>query len=502
MLQLPKIIKRTLSVRIGLMVVLAMTCLLMASMIVMLVYSRKAVKEEATQKALVTLDCTIHSIDNILLSVEQTTGNIYYNMLPHMDDPDMMFVYARKLVETNPYVVGCAIAFKEDYFKGRHQFMAYMHRADSAGVAYASTRIVSDDMFSDEPYTQQKWYTQPMEAGQAGWMNPLEDKDTDEAPIITFSLPIVTQESDGKPVGVLGVDVSLSLLSAIENDTKTSPNSYCSLIDKEGTFIIHPNSKKLWNQTEQALKEESAKEAANAMISGGTGMKPFKLDGTDYYVFYKPFKRISIQGCTTEALNWSAGIVYPEDDIFGEYQNLTYYVLAIAIVGLLLSFLISRFVIHRQLKPLLMLSEQAQRIAKGNWNEPIPNSRREDEIGRLQDNFKQMQESLATNIGELEQLTTDLKKHSEELDTAYRQAQKADRMKTAFLHNMTNQMLAPSEAILKDVETLCDTNHKKDRPEMSRLADDIQHSGENIADVLRNLINMSDEDFRKEAVDA
>ncbi len=479
-----------------------MTYLLMASMIVMLVYSRKAVKEEATQKALVTLDCTIRSIDNILLSVEQTTGNIYFNMLPHMDDPDTMFVYARKLVETNPYVVGCAIAFKEDYFKGHHQFMAYMHRDDSAGVAYASTRIVSDDMFADEPYTQQKWYTQPMEAGQTGWMNPLEDKDTDEAPIITFSLPIITQESDGKPVGVLGVDVSLSQLSAIENDTKASPNSYCSLIDKEGTFIIHPNSKKLWNKTEQILKEGSAKEAANAMINGRTGMKPFKLDGTDYYVFYKPFKRISIQGRTTEALNWSAGIVYPEDAIFGEYQNLTYYVLAIAIVGLLLSFLISRFVIHRQLKPLLMLSEQAQRIAKGNWNEPIPASRREDEIGRLQDNFKQMQESLATNIGELEQLTTDLKKHSEELDTAYRQAQKADRMKTAFLHNMTNQMLAPSDAILKDVETLCDTNHKKDRPEMTRLADDIQHSGETIADVLRNLINMSDEDFRKEAEDA
>jgi sensor histidine kinase YesM len=502
MLQLPKIIKKTLSVRIGLMVVTAMTFLLMATMIVMLVYSRKAVKEEATQKALVTLDCTIRSIDNILLNVEQTTGNIYFNMLPHMDDPDMMFIYARKLVETNPYVVGCAIAFKEDYFKGRHQFMAYMHLDDSANVAYASTKIVSDEMFANEPYTRQSWYTQPMEARQAGWMNPLNNMDTDEAPIITFSLPIITQESDGKPVGVLGVDVSLSQLSTIVNNTKASPNSYCALIDKDGTFIVHPNSGKLWNKTEKILNEQSAKEAANAMISGGSGMKPFRMGGTDYYVFYKPFKRISIQGRTTEALNWSGGIVYPEDDIFGEYQNLTYYVLAIAILGLLLSFLISRLFIHQQLKPLLMLTERAKRIAKGNWNEPIPDSRREDEIGRLQDNFKLMQESLATNIGELEQLTTDLKKHSEELDTAYRQAQKADRMKTAFLHNMTNQMLAPSEAILKDVETLCDTNHKKDRPEMSRLADDIQQSGENIADVLKNLINMSDEDFRKEAEDA
>ena len=133
MLKLPKIIRTTLSVRIALMVISATVLLLMASMTVMLIYARKAVKEEATQKASVTLDYTTHSIDNILLSVEQTTGNIFFNMLPHLNNPDLMFVYARKLVETNPYVAGCAIAFKEDYYNGHKTFMAYLHHADSAG---------------------------------------------------------------------------------------------------------------------------------------------------------------------------------------------------------------------------------------------------------------------------------------------------------------------------------------------------------------------------------
>lgn len=498
MLQQPKIIKRTLSVRIGLMVVTAMAILLMASMIVMLYYSRKAVKEEATQKAQQALEGMVYNIDNIMLSVEQTTGNIYFSMLPYLKNPDMMYMYARKLVETNPYVAGCAIAFKEDFSKDGKPFMAYVHHADSAGMAYADADIVSDDMFGNEPYTEQAWFRQPLETGKVGWMIPQEVKNREEEPIFTLCLPIFTPDSLHKPIGVIGVDVSTSLLSDIVNNAKPSAHSYCMLLDRDGTYILHPNDKKLLNETDDVLKEQSAKDAADAMISGDTGYKPFKLGGTDYYVFYKPFNRISMTSRTTDELGWYAGIVYPEDDIFGDYNSLSYYVLGIVVIGLLLSFLISGLVIHSQLKPLLMLTAQAQHIAKGHLDEPIPDSRREDEIGRLQDNFKLMQQSLATNIGELEQLTTEIKKHGEELSKAYKQAQKADRIKTAFLHNMTNQMLEPSEAINKDVDVLCDPNRKADQQKTAKLVSDIQQNGNTIADLLRNMINMSDEDFRKE----
>ena len=502
MLQAPKIIRRTLSVRIGLMVVLAMTILLMASLFVMLYFSRKAVKEEAIQKAVQTLEGTIQNIDNILLSVEQTTGNIFYSMLPNLNNPDLMFTYARKIVETNPYVAGCAIAFKENYYKDHQLFMAYMHRSDSAGVAYADSDIVHDDMFADQPYTEQIWFTEPMKTGKIGWINPLKGIESDEAPIITLSLPIPSPNADGKPIGVIGVDVSLSLLSKVVSEAKPSKNSYCTLIEKDGTFIVHPISKKLMSKTALMQKEKSAKDAAQAMISGETGYKPFRMGDTDLYVFYKPFKRIAVPGRSADDLGWSAGIIYPEEDILGDYHNLTYYVMAIAIIGLLLSFLISTFYIHNKLMPLTMLTEQAQRIADGNMDEPIPNSRREDEIGRLQDNFKLMQQSLATNIGELDQLTNQLKEHGKELSIAYREAQKADRIKTAFLHNMTNQMIEPAESISKDVNTLCDRNRKTEGQDIKCLADDIQKNGNAIAELLKNLINMSDEDIRKEVQDA
>ncbi len=234
------------------------------------------------------------------------------------------------------------------------------------------------------------------------------------------------------------------------------------------------------------------------MTSGETGYRPFHLNGKDYYVFFKPFERNAVSGRDIEKLKWSAGIIYPEDDIFGDYNSLTYYVLIIAFVGLLLMFLLSRTVIHRQLQPLNMLTEQAQRIAKGHYDEPIPSSRHKDEIGRLQDNFRLMQQSLATNIGEMDQLKATLQERSKVLQAAYTKAKKADRMKTAFLHNMTNQMLAPAESISKDVEALGSLGSTANAESIAWMVDDIQQSGDTIAEVLKNLLNISDEEKEPE----
>ena len=483
MLRLSKIINKTLSIRLSLMVVSSMALLLMASLIVMLYYSRKAVKDETLQMASQTLEGAVLRIDNLLLSVEQTAGNYYFSLLPHLNRPDMVLDYSRKLVETNPYVSGCSIAFKPNYYQNHEYFMAHSYRGEGDEAS-----VIQSESSDNRSYTAQEWYTKSMASVKPGWLRSDVDADKD---LITFCLPI--PGADGQPIGVMGVDVLLSQLSHIVETAKPSPNSYCTLLDHEGSFIVHPDSNKLYHQTVFTQLEKGAdpsvKEAAQAMVSGETGYRPFRMNGSDYYVFYKPFKRAAIPGRSIEELGWSAGIIYPEDDIFGDYNSLLYYVLAIAFVGLLLLFLLSRTIFHRQLKPLLMLAASAQRIAKGNYDETIPFSRHKDEIGRLQDNFSLMQQSLATNIGELEQLKIELQERGEGLRVAYNQAQKADRMKTAFLHNMTNQMIAPADAIDKDVEALLSDSRNR-----GELVNDIQLKSKSITELLNDLISISDEE--------
>lgn len=503
MLRLPKFINKNLSVRLSLMVVSAMAILLMASMAVMLYYSRKAVREEALAKASQTLESTVQRIDNVLLSVEQSTGNIFFRMLDHLNQPDT--TYSRKLVESNPYIIGCAIAFKEDFFKSGERFISYYHRPESSLQNGSGHAVISYDGQDAFHYLEQEWFTKTISLAIPGWQSPSQCLNGDGWRVLTFCLPIMNV--DGSPVGVIAVEVSLNLLSQIVADAKLSANSYCTLLNSDGTFIVHPDQDKLLHQTVFTQSERGAdpsvREAAEAMLKGETGYKPFRMNGIDYYVFFKPFIRSAVAGRTMERLEWSAGIIYPEEDIFGDYNSLFYIVLTIAIVGLLLLLLLTRTIIHRQLKPLVVLTESAQRIAKGHYDddlsqEPaernirIPSLHQEDEISRLKDIFRQMQVSLSANMGELQQLTDTMHQRGEKLRAAYDQAQKAERMKTAFLHNMTNQMVGPAETIDKDVVVLMIKYAEHNNTDINTLVDNILHNGETIADLLNNLIKMSD----------
>ena len=64
--------------------------LLSLSMAVMFYFSRQALKEESLHDAEQTLEDTVLKIDNILLSVEQTAGNFYWDLLTHLDQPARM----------------------------------------------------------------------------------------------------------------------------------------------------------------------------------------------------------------------------------------------------------------------------------------------------------------------------------------------------------------------------------------------------------------------------
>ncbi|MBE6260502.1 MAG: HAMP domain-containing protein [Prevotella sp.] len=452
-------ISRTLSFRLSLMVVLAVAILLSLSLAVLFHFSRQALKQEALQSAEQTLESTVQHIDNILLSVEQSVGNIYWDMLVHLDDPEQMKAYSKRIADCNPYILNCDIVLHPD-------------SVVPAGKVWT------------------------------GWSR--------EKTAI-FSLPIYNRR--GQCIGQVDSHVSIALISQIILSSKPSPNGYSTLLDSKGSYIVHPDSDKLLHQTiytqTEGGKNASIKEVADAMVAGETGYKRFTMDGHKNYVFYKPFLRSDVPGRTGVKLDWSVGVIYPENDIFGEYNQLLYYVLGIAVVSLLLFFALCWLIAHRQLLPLQMLTKSAQRIAEGNYKEPISPAkdtsathRREDEIGLLQECFQQMQQSLSVHVSELEQLLKTLEEHGESLRKMYRQAQEADHMKIAFLHNMTNQMMDPAKAIAASVERLCQSESEERtadyRDRCAQEVDTIKSQSKVITDVLNQLLDAADSEKGKE----
>ena len=437
-------IRGTLSARLSLVVIAALAILLVVALFIMFFFSRKALREEAISNAAQSLEATVARIDNILLDVEQATGNMYFKMLPHYRQPEKMQAYAQRLVDVNPYIVD-----------------AHFH--------WATDSI-------------------PEDINKVGWITPRRLKELNGEPLTSFRLPIYEGQS---VIGALDVSVSLTQLTKIMLESKPSPNSFSILLDKEGKLIVFPDSaflnKNAFELTEK-LDGNSELDAIHAMTSGETGYKHLRMEGRDCYVFYKPFVRAEVPGRAQIDLGWSAGIIYPEDDIFGDYNRLLNTVLIIAAVGLLLLFVSCRLLIHRQLVPLRQLAASAQRIAEGSYDDPIPDIPKQDEIGRLNRHFQNMQQSLATRMGEMQRASDVLKQRGEELQATYEQAQAGDRMKTNFLYNMSDQMTSPVSDIFKDVMAISDPANKLPEEGTDRLVDEIQNRGSKITALLNQLI--------------
>lgn len=483
------------SIRLDTLVVLEIVMLLIVSLGGLFYFTRKALVEESKMDAEQRLEGTVQRVDNILLTIEQSAGNIYHAMLDHLNQPDRMMSYCHRLVESNPNIQGCAIAFKPNYYPGREKFINFVHRKK-----YNSPELIVSDESVNISYTQQNWFIETMKTCRPGWVAPEQNHDYNMEPIITFCLPIIDQTSEC--VGVIAVSLSINLLSQIVLETKPSPHSYNILLGHDGSYIIHPNREKLVGQTvfnqPEVAESPSALRAAKVMVQGGAGDSSFKMNDYTWYLFYKPFVRTDIPGRSMSALNWSIATVYPKEDIFGEYNHLVLHVLGIVMIALLVFYMLCKKAIRKQLKPLMYLTDSAERIAEGHYDETIPNLKRDDEVGVFYQHFQTMQQALNANITRQEEQRTTIHQHHERLQNIHQQILDDDQVKATLLHNVTNRMIAPAESINNSVTTLCDHFEDITLTEANKEIGNIKQQSETITELLSQKFNVSHNKTRKE----
>jgi methyl-accepting chemotaxis protein/sigma-B regulation protein RsbU (phosphoserine phosphatase) len=311
-------------------------------------------------------------------------------------------------------------------------------------------------------------------------VRPYEQGEYSEKPA-TYSLPV--RDKEGKVVGILGLDISLRWLSEFINSTKPYPNSYCSIIGRQGGYIVHPDSTKMSRRTVFELingpqRDTKMEMLLESMMSGQSGYKEVDVDDVPSYVFYKPFRH----------KGWVATIVCPESDIMDGTSRLLQTALIIVIGGLLVLLLFCIFFIERHIRPLSLLAETARRLSEGHYDDFVPDTRRVDEIGSLQKSFKVMQQSIASRIDDIRQMNSQLEESNAALQKASQQAQQAERAMNTFLHNISDQMLQPVINI-KDIvsEAHKDLRHL-DHQEASELAKKIHTETDIVTELLDRLL--------------
>ena len=357
--------------------------------------------------------------------VRRITSDVYVaaiNTAPvieeNLDRPDKMYDIVERMLTTNPRIHSCGISFIADYYpkKGRW-FFPYAVRRDSSTV---ETLTLGD---AEHDYLDAGWFKESVSKEEGFWSKAYFDRKEHQTPLVSYLMPI--RDRQNRTVAVLGVDMSLDWLAEkiqlksnysdkkerIDTTEKWSSKleSYYFMVDTTGTFMIHPDRKRIINEKLQTYLDEDPDSIGSKMLllQEGDG-EELVLEGVKVFVCYQPVKY-------TE---WSMGMVIPMlfVEIFG--YVLGGFLILLIVMGLLVVYISGRRAIKRAVKPVKQLAVSADEVAKGNFHTQLPEVKSHDEIHQLRDSFEQMQQSLVKYIEELQQTTAQKASFESELKVA------------------------------------------------------------------------------------
>ena len=403
-----KAITHSLSSRISLWVVLAAALLLSILIGQLWIGWSRSIRMELEKDSMQVLDNTVLRVNGFLEDAEVAADNSMWMIERDIDQADEMVRYAQEIIRNNPVLNSCSISF-EPYFypqKGKY-YSIFAYQNAKGEISWEQEGSLDYEYFNWEWYQLPKYYKRPV------WTEPYSDLSADDYPdmdtvLVSYCCPIYAK--DESYAGSLSVDISLKVLSQVLQDVQPYPHSSCIMIGNDGSYLVHPDADKLVYEnffTEEPDNPDMYK-LGQAMVRGETGMREVTIEGNRSYVFFKPL----------QTTGWSVAIICPEKDIFGNFYRIRAVMTINVLFSLLVMFVVFGWLIRKQIAPLSELASEADYIASGNFAHPLRETPRKDEIGLLNQSFRNMQASLIRHIKDLTAATASRERMERELQIA------------------------------------------------------------------------------------
>ena len=314
--------------RQGLLIILAAVIALEATGLLQYYFSRKAIREEADNRAVSEMQVARLTTEKTTLTIEGSAYALAWMLEDYVDKPEIYLDEMQRIMDVTPVIMNSFIAFEPNYYP---QFGRWYEPVLSriSGNTYERLQIGSEthDYFSAE------WYKSVIETGKGYWSEPYLD-DALSMMVVTFAVPF--KDHEGKTVGVLGLDITLNWLTEVVAQIKPYERAFGTIVSRKGQLIAMPPETLA---VDKALKYQAPLE--------GTG--------------------------------WKMSLTIPEDDIFEHLHRLELMVLFLQILGVVFLIVILYITMNNQ-KKFQSVSQNKSRIegelqvARGIQMSMIPKS--------------------------------------------------------------------------------------------------------------------------------
>lgn len=225
------------------------------------------------------------------------------------------------------------------------------------------------------------WYYIPVQNGTPTWMDPYVNENIN-VEMISYVVPITV---DGISVGIVGMDINFNVLKDMVNSTKLYDSGYAFLTTKENKVVIHPN-----------LDGLNSSDSHSEQFDTISSLLKTENTQEQLITFTENSKKKEVAFATLQN-GMKFGIAAPESEIDKEANQLIVKISAIILITIVLSLIVSAYVIKGIINPLKELNHAARKIADGELDVSL-SCHSEDEIGTLSDSFRDTVDRLKTYI--------------------------------------------------------------------------------------------------------
>lgn len=225
---------------------------------------------------------------------------------------------------------------------------------------------------------------------------------------IEIGCPIINETAKDSPIiGYIVSTVSISYFKNFLNSIVLGDTGYGLLIDKKGTIIYNPDTKKVGN----LIKSERIKNLVSDFYTGSinqSGSFRYNYDGIDRLYGYS----------VIPDLDWVLLVKQDVNEII-DLANINLYVLGwTVLILILLMILISNYITRAYTDPIIELKDTMQIASEGNLD-IRSNINSDNEFGELSRSLNKMLHIIKSNYNELSDMHEELVINEEELRSNY-----------------------------------------------------------------------------------
>ncbi len=359
-------------------------------------------------------------------NVNLTRENIYTILSEHL--------------EKNPDLLGTYVLFEPDAFDGKDSEYANTEYHDKTGrfvpyiVRDKTGNIIIEPLVGYETDGDGDYYLIPKRTGRETIMEPYK-YEIDGEEILLTSLVVPIKNSDGKFIGIAGVDIAVSDIFNILKNIKLYSTGYLNLFSDTG-IVLSSFSKDLIGKMIDSVIDD--KTYIDSVKKDDEFLFNYKsnLTGTEYLVYGVPI------GMGETGVTWSLTANIPIKEIYATSNKI---MVTIIIVGILVLIILSFavFLISKTISsPVRQGVDFAGKIANGDLTAKIDYNS-SDEIGELVNALNTMRDNLSGMLSTIKDAAGQVASGSKQISASAQQ-----------ISSGANEQAASTEEISSSMEEL------------------------------------------------